>query len=86
MVSVGKRGEEGTRYNSWLRRYAASRKVPGSNPDEVIGFFFSNLPISPLTQCPGVYSASNRNVYQKMFLRSKALPVRKDDNLTAMCC
>jgi hypothetical protein len=37
---------------------------------------------------PGVYSASNRNEYQKkerMFLRSKARPVRTADNLTAIC-
>jgi hypothetical protein len=25
-----------------LRRYATSRKIPGSNPDEEIGFFFSS--------------------------------------------
>jgi hypothetical protein len=29
----------GTRYRSWLRHYATSRKVPGSISDEVIGFF-----------------------------------------------
>jgi hypothetical protein len=29
----------GTRYRSWLRHYAASRKVAGSIPDEFIGFF-----------------------------------------------
>jgi hypothetical protein len=29
----------GTEYRSWLRHYATSRKVAGSNPDEVIGFF-----------------------------------------------
>jgi hypothetical protein len=28
-----------TRYRSWLRQYAAIRKVAGSIPDEVIGFF-----------------------------------------------
>jgi hypothetical protein len=36
----------------------------------------------------GVYSASNRNEYQKqkkLFLRSKARPARKADNLTAIC-
>jgi len=31
---------------------------------------------------PGVDSASNRNEYQGYFLRVKALPVRKADNLT----
>jgi hypothetical protein len=29
----------GTRWRSWLRHYATSRKVAGSNPDEVTGFF-----------------------------------------------
>jgi hypothetical protein len=28
-----------TRYRSWFRHCATSRKVAGSNPDEVIGFF-----------------------------------------------
>jgi hypothetical protein len=31
--------KEDTRYCSWLRHYATSRKVEGSNPDEVIEFF-----------------------------------------------
>jgi hypothetical protein len=51
----------GTRYLSWLRRYATSRKVVGSIPD-VIAFFFIYL-ISPAAL--GVYSAFNRNEYQK---------------------
>jgi hypothetical protein len=29
----------GTRQRSWLRHYATNRKVVGSSPDEVIGFF-----------------------------------------------
>jgi hypothetical protein len=36
---------------------------------------------------PGVYSAYNRNEYQKqkeLFLESRARPVRKADNLTAI--
>jgi hypothetical protein len=32
----------------------------------------------------GVYSASNRNEYQKIFL-SKAGPARKADNVIAIC-
>jgi hypothetical protein len=32
----------GTRYRSWLRQYATSRKVAGSSPDEMD--FFFNLP------------------------------------------
>jgi hypothetical protein len=40
---------------------------------------------------PGVYSASNRNKYEKQnkqkkkVLVSRALPVREADNLTAIC-
>jgi hypothetical protein len=52
-----------------LRRYTTSGKVESSNHN-VIEFFF-NLP-NPSS--PGVYSASNRNEYQKqkiMFLGSK---------------
>jgi hypothetical protein len=51
-------------------------------------FFFSIYLISPAALGPGVYSASNRNEYQKqkiMFLGSRARPVRKADNLTADC-
>jgi hypothetical protein len=48
---------------SWLRHYATSRKVAGSNPDEVIEFFF-NLPNPSNSTGPGVDSASTRNEYQ----------------------
>jgi hypothetical protein len=34
--------EGGTQKRSWLRHYATSQKVAGSNSDEVVGFF--NLP------------------------------------------
>jgi hypothetical protein len=30
-------------HRSWLRHYAISRKVAGSNPDEAIGFFLIHL-------------------------------------------
>ena len=44
----------------WLRRCATNRKVAGSIPDDVIGFFIDIiLPID---------SASNRNEYQENFL------------------
>jgi hypothetical protein len=34
---------------------------------------------------PEVYSTSNRNEYQKIFLESRVLPARKADNLAAIC-
>jgi hypothetical protein len=36
----------GTPYRSWLMHYATSRKVAGSSPDEVIGFFIGPNPSS----------------------------------------
>jgi hypothetical protein len=47
-----------------LRHYVTSRKVTGSRPDEVNDFFSIYL-IVPAALGPGVYSASNRNEYQK---------------------
>jgi hypothetical protein len=48
---------------------------------------FLIYPILPAALGPGVYSASDRNEYQKqkLFLESKARPVRRADNLTAIC-
>jgi hypothetical protein len=70
---------------SWLRLYAISQKVAGSNTDEVIGFLSIDL-ILPAALGPEVYSASNRNEYQELnnFLGSKPWPARKADNLTAI--
>jgi hypothetical protein len=48
-----------------LRHYGTSRKVSGSNPDEVIGFFSIDLVLSAALG-PGVYSASNRNEYHEL--------------------
>jgi hypothetical protein len=63
--------------------YAASRKVAGSIPDEVIGFF--NLPnpsshtvVLELTQ--PLTEVSTRNL-----LGYKGQPAHKADSLTAIC-
>jgi hypothetical protein len=48
-------------------------------------FFFQFTYSLQLHYGPGVYSASNRKKFQKMFLGSKALPVIKADNPTAIC-
>jgi hypothetical protein len=56
------------------------------DPD-VVNKFFSIYLIPPAVLGPIIYSASNRNEYQKQknFLGSKARPVRSADNLTAIC-
>jgi hypothetical protein len=51
-------------HHRWLRYYSTNRKVAGSIPNEVIFFFLTYL-ILPAALGPGVYSASNRNEYQK---------------------
>jgi hypothetical protein len=47
-----------------LRHYATSWKVKGLRPNEVFKFFSIYL-ILPAAEGPGVYSASDRNEYQK---------------------
>jgi hypothetical protein len=59
--------------------YASRWKVAGSRPDEVNEFFSIYL-ILQAALVPGFYSASNR-----MFLGSRAQPVRRADSLTAIC-
>jgi hypothetical protein len=64
--------------------YAGKSRV--SRPDEVFEFF-SIYKILPAALGPAVYSASNRNEYQKLkkiFRESRAPPVRRADNLTAI--
>jgi hypothetical protein len=48
----------------WLRHCATSQKVVGSRPNEV-NAFFSIYIILPAALDHGLYSASNRNKYQK---------------------
>jgi hypothetical protein len=48
-----------------LRHYATSRKVAGSSPGEVNGFFFRLAESLQPHYGPGVDSASNRNGYQE---------------------
>jgi hypothetical protein len=51
--------------------------------------FLSIYLILPAALGPGVYSASNKNEYQKhkniFFWEVKQLPVRRADNVTAIC-
>ena len=55
----------------WLRCCAKNRKVAGSIPAGVSGFFI-DIKSFRSHYGPGVDSASNRNEYQEYFLRVKA--------------
>jgi hypothetical protein len=58
-----------------LKLYTASLKVADSIPDEVIDFFSVYV----------IFPAAKELTMGFMFLRSKALPVREANNLTAIC-
>jgi len=60
----------GTAVAQWLRCCATNRKVAGSIPAGVSGFFI-NIKSFQSHYGPGVDSASNRNEYQKYFLGEK---------------
>jgi len=55
----------------WFRCCATNRKVAGSIPTGVSGFFIDIKPFRSHYD-PGVDSASNRNEYQEYFLGVKA--------------
>ena len=55
----------------WLRCCAINRKVAGSIPADVTGFFIDIIAFRS-HYGPGVDSASNRNEYQEYFLGVKA--------------
>jgi hypothetical protein len=75
----------GTRRPSWLRHYAASRKVAGSIPDEVIGFF--NWPASnPSSRTMALGSTQPLTEMSTRNLPGgKGRAPCKADNLTAIC-
>jgi len=58
---------EGTAVEQWLRCCATNRKVAGSIPAGVSGFFI-DIKSFRSHYGPGVDSASNRNEYQEHFL------------------
>ena len=62
---------QGTAVAQWLRCCATNRKVAGSIPDGVSGFFI-DIKSFWSHYGPGVDSASNRNEYQEYFLGVKA--------------
>jgi len=55
----------------WLRCCATNRKVAGSIPADVTGFFIDIKPFRS-HYGPGVDSASNRNEYREYFVGIKA--------------
>jgi len=61
----------GTVVAQWLRCCTTNRKVIGSIPADVSGFFI-DIKSLRLHYGPGVDSASNRNEYQEYFLGVKA--------------
>jgi len=65
------RAVRGTAVAQWLRCCATNRKVTGSIPAGVSGFFI-DIKSFRSHYGPGVDSASNRNEYQKYFLDVKA--------------
>jgi len=77
------RRQKGTAVAQWLRCCATYRKVTGSIPAGVSGFFI-NIESFRSRYGPGVDSASNRNEYQECFLGVKAVGA-KADNLPPFC-
>jgi len=61
---------QGTAVAQWLRCFATNRKVAGSIPVGVSGFFI-DIKSFRSHYGPGVDSASNRNEYQEHFLGVK---------------
>ena len=61
----------GTAVAQWLRCCATNRKVAGSIPANVSGFFI-DIKSFRSHYGPGADSASNRNEYQEHFLELKA--------------
>jgi hypothetical protein len=69
-------------YTSWLMHYATSRKVAGSIPHEVIGFF--NLP-NPSSRNMALGSTQHlTEISTRNLPGGKGRPARKADNLTAI--
>ena len=62
----------GTAVAQWLRYCTTNRKVVGSIPAGVSGFFIDIKSFPILHYDPGVDSVSNRNEYQEHFLWVKA--------------
>ena len=70
-VSRGNPASGGTAVAQFIGCSATNRKVAGSIPASVSGFFIDIISFRP-HYIPGVDSASNRNEYHRYFLGVKA--------------
>jgi len=82
IAKTNTKGDRG-RVAQRLRSCATNRKVAGSIPAGVSGFFIDTKSFRS-HYGPGVDLASNRNEYQEYFL-GYGRPVRKADNLPPSC-
>jgi hypothetical protein len=73
----------GTQYRSWLRNYATSRKVAGSNPDEVIGFFNWPNPSSRTMALGSTQPLTEMSI--RNLPGGEGRQARKADNFTVIC-
>jgi hypothetical protein len=68
---------------SWLRYYTTGRKVAGSNPEEIIGFF--NLP-NPSNRTMALVSTQPlTEIGTSNLPGGKGRPAPNSGNLTAIC-
>ena len=74
----------GTAVAQWLRCCATNRKVAGSIPDGISGFFIDIKPFRS-HYGPGVDSASNRNEYREHFLGGKGVRCVRLTTLPPTC-
>jgi hypothetical protein len=66
-----------------MMRYATSQKVTGSIPDDAMESFHWSNPFSCTVALELTQRLKKR--VPGIFVRGKWWPVRKDDNLTAIC-
>jgi hypothetical protein len=70
-------------HTCWLMHYATRRKVAGSIPDDVIGFFNGPNPSSRTMALGSTQPLTEMSTGN--FPGSKGRPAREADNLTAIC-
>jgi hypothetical protein len=77
----------GTRYRTWLRHCATSRKVPGSRPDEMNPVFNLPNPSGPTRPLDFSHPVTDMTTRARkiMFQGSRARPVRRAYNVSAIC-